>query len=156
VPGDHRVHAGADHGGGAQHGHLKALVAAERTPRQGLDLQVVADDAGVGLGGDGRVLRQRHRVVGGRAVHHRARDEHGAADAGGGAGGEHGLGGAPVVGAAFGGVGVEGEVAAQVDHDVDVGDPVRQERIANVQDAPGDLRHVPAVVVDRHDPAEIP
>ncbi|GLW97803.1 hypothetical protein Misp02_18900 [Microtetraspora sp. NBRC 16547] len=42
-----------------------------------------------------------------------------------------------------------------MDQDVHVGDPVRQERIADVENTPGDVRHVSALIVDGHDTAEI-
>ncbi|GLW07612.1 hypothetical protein Misp01_27420 [Microtetraspora sp. NBRC 13810] len=38
---------------------------------------------------------------------------------------------------------------------VDVRQPVRQERIPNVDDPPGDVRDVAALLVDGHDAAEI-
>jgi hypothetical protein len=42
-----------------------------------------------------------------------------------------------------------------MDQDIYIGYPVRQERIADVEDPPGHVGDVAALVVDGHDPAEI-
>ncbi len=42
-----------------------------------------------------------------------------------------------------------------MDQDVHIGYPVRQERITDVEDPPGDVGNVAALIVDGHDAAEI-
>src|SRR5690606_41553663 len=76
-------------------------------------------------------------------------------EAGGGGGDDDRLGAADVVGAALARVRVRGPLDVEVDDDVHVGEPPRQQRVADVGDAPGDAGHVAALPVDGDDLADL-